>query len=232
MKIALAGAECEENLALRYIRGALESRGHVVTQIAFNEAASLETAAQRLVDSDAELAGLSMVFTYRAREFAALARQSRALGLRGHLVAGGHFAAFNADALLRDVPAIDSVAIGEGEELMCALADHLDSPAAVRGLVWRGLGGAVHRNAPAEKPPELDRLPLPVRMEPPDTYLGLPVANMLASRGCMYSCAFCSIAAWHRLCGGPRLRLREPAAVADEMAASLRARLPHLQFSR
>jgi len=172
MKIALVGAECEENLALRYIRAALEARGHNVTQISFNAEADTETAAECLARSGAGLAGFSMVFTYRAAEFAALARRCRELGFRGHLVAGGHFAAFNAEALLRDVPAFDSVAIGEGEELMCALAERLDSLSAVRGLVWRNGGGAVRRNAPAEKPPDLDRLPLPTRLEPPDSYLG------------------------------------------------------------
>ena len=55
-----------------------------------------------------------MVFTYRAAEFDALGRRNRKLGFRGHLVAGGHFAAFNAEALLRGVPVFDSVAIGEG----------------------------------------------------------------------------------------------------------------------
>jgi len=102
--------------------------------------------------------------------------------------------------------------------LMCALAERLDSLSGVRGLVWRDAGGVVHRNAPTEKPPDLDRQPFPTRLEPPDTYLGLPVANLLASRGCAHACAFCSIAAWHKLCGGPRLRLREPAAVAEEIA--------------
>jgi radical SAM superfamily enzyme YgiQ (UPF0313 family) len=218
MKIALVGAECEENLALRYIRAALEARGHSVSQITFNSEADTEAAAEGLARSGAGLAGFSMVFTYRATEFAALARRCRELGFRGHLVAGGHFAAFNAEALLRDVAAFNSVAIGEGEELMCALAERLDSLSAVRGLVWRNGGGAVRRNAPAEKPPDLDRLPLPTRLEPPDSYLGLPVANMLGSRGCTHACAFCSIAAWHRLCGGARLRLREPAAIAEEMA--------------
>jgi radical SAM superfamily enzyme YgiQ (UPF0313 family) len=218
MKIALVGAECEENLALRYIRSALEARGHCVTQITFNSEAHTEAAAECLARSGAGLAGFSMVFTYRAAEFAALAQRSRELGFRGHLVAGGHFAAFNAEALLRDVAAFDSVAIGEGEKLMCALAERLDSLAEVRGLVWRDGGGAVRRNAPAEKPPDLDRLPLPTRLEPPDSYLELPVANMLGSRGCTHACAFCSIAAWHRLCGGARLRLREPAAIAEEMA--------------
>ena len=218
MSIALVGAECEENLALRYIRGALEAQGHSVTQITFNAEADTEAAAECLARSGASLTGFSMVFTYRAAEFAALGRRIRELGFRGHLVAGGHFAAFNAEALLRDVTAFDSVAIGEGEELMCALAERLDSLAEVRGLVWRDGDGVVRRNEPAEKPPDLDRLPLPIRLEPPDSYLGLPVANMLGSRGCTHACAFCSIAAWHRLCGGARLRLREPAAVAEEMA--------------
>ena len=51
-----------------------------------------------------------MVFTYRAVEFAALGRRSHELGFRGHLVAGGHFAAFNVGAPLGDAPAFDSVA--------------------------------------------------------------------------------------------------------------------------
>ena len=32
------------------------------------------------------------------------------------MIAGGHFAAFNAERLLKERPAFDSVAIGEGEE--------------------------------------------------------------------------------------------------------------------
>jgi hypothetical protein len=110
MNIALVGAECEENLALRYIRTALEKRRHRVTQITFNGEADTAAAAECLARSGAGLAGFSMVFTYRAVEFAALGRRSHELGFRGHLVAGGHFAAFNVGAPLGDVPAFDSVA--------------------------------------------------------------------------------------------------------------------------
>ena len=218
MHIALVGAECEENLALRYIRATLEHSGHAVTQIPFNTVADTESAARTLATTGAPLAGFSMVFTYRAREFAALAQRARALGYRGHLVAGGHFAAFNPDALLHDVPAFDSVAIGEGEELMGHLAGNLASLDAVRGLVWRDAAGMVQHNAPALNPPDLDRLPHPTRLEPPDSYLGLPIANLLGSRGCSHACAFCSIAAWHKLCGGPRFRMREPEAIGAELA--------------
>jgi radical SAM superfamily enzyme len=41
---------------------------------------------------------------------------------------------------------------------------------------------------------------------------------MLSSRGCSHACAFCSIVAWHRFCGGPRHRVRDVDDVAEEMA--------------
>ncbi len=217
MHVVLIGAEVEESLAVRYLWGALEQAGHQVTQIVFNDADQIETAARQLARSGAALAGMSMVFTWRARQFAELAARARQLGYDGHLVAGGHFAAFHADRLLADVPAIDSVALGEGEELMVELTDSLDDLGRVAGLVWRASEGIEH-NEPAIKPPDLDRLAEPKRMEPYDEFLGLPITNMLGSRGCEHSCVFCSIAAWHRLCGGARLRLRSPARIAEEMA--------------
>jgi anaerobic magnesium-protoporphyrin IX monomethyl ester cyclase len=218
MRIALVGAECEENLALRYIRGALEQAGHFVLQITFNNRDEIEQAARELAESGTNLAGFSMVFTYRAREFADLAERARQRGYAGHITAGGHFVAFNAEAVLRDVPAFDSIVVGEGEEPMCELAEHLDAPESVRGLVRRNSSGEIVHNAPAAKPSDLDKLAWPVRKQPPDSYLGLPIVNMLSSRGCTHSCAFCSIAAWHKLCGGARFRLRSPESVAGEMA--------------
>jgi anaerobic magnesium-protoporphyrin IX monomethyl ester cyclase len=220
MHVALVGAEFEENLAVRYLWGALEAAGHRVTQVVFNRSADLERAARAIADSGAELAGLSMVFTARGREFAELARRARELGFGGHLVAGGHFAGFYAEQLLRDVPALDSVALGEGENILCALVGKLDELGAVEGLVWRRRAdGQIVRNHAAPKPPDLDVLPWPPRKSPLDDYLGIPVTNILSSRGCAHSCAFCSIAAWHKLCGGARVRMRSVERVADEMAA-------------
>lgn len=218
MRIALVGAECEENLALRYIQAALEQAGHEVLHIPFNTAEDLEPAALALARSRAALAGVSMVFTYRAREFARLLARARERGYRGHLVAGGHFAAFHADALLRDVPALDSIAVGEGEGIMVDLAARLDRLPEVRGLVWRDAAGTPRHNPPADPVTDLDTLAPPARRTPPDAYLGLPIANVLSSRGCTHACAFCSIAAWHRHCGGPRFRQRPAARVAGELA--------------
>ena len=223
MRIVLVGAEFEENLAVRYLRGALERAGHEVIQLVFNEASDTERVARVVADSGAPLVGFSMVFTARARQFARLAERVRQLGYRGHIVVGGHFAAFHPTELLTDVSAIDSVAIGEGEDLLTELAERLSDLASVRGLVFRGVSGLIRENPPAQKPPDLDRLACPPRKQPLDTYLGLPVTNLLSSRGCGYSCTFCSIVAWHRLCGGERVRMRGCAGVAQEMADLYRA---------
>lgn len=221
MHVVLVGAEFEENLAVRYLRGALEHAGHRVTSVVFNEATETERAAREIVASGAPLCGLSMVFTYRAREFARLAARARELGYAGHVIAGGHFAAMHAEQLLSDVSAFDSVATSEGEPILCELAATAPDPSRVAGLVWRQ-GGRLVRNRAATKPPDLDVLPFPPRKHPFDDYLGIPITNILASRGCTHNCAFCSIAAWHRLCGGERLRLRTPANLADEMATLYR----------
>lgn len=217
MHVALVGAELEENLAIRYLRAALEREGHRVTQIHFDRAEDLERAAREIVASGAGLAGLSMVFTRRADEFARLAARAKALGFGGKVVAGGHFAAFHADELLRDVPAIDVIVIGEGERVLCELARGAafdDVP----NLVWRGPLGP--RRSPLVLPEQdIDTLAWPTRTPPFDAYLGLPIANLIGSRGCTHACAFCSIAAWHDLNGGARYRSRSADDVAAEMAS-------------
>jgi anaerobic magnesium-protoporphyrin IX monomethyl ester cyclase len=219
MRIAIVGAELEENLAIRYIRAALVGEGHQVFQVDFNCAADREAAARAVVAGAPDIVGLSMVFTARAREFVALAARVRQLGYVGHIIAGGHFAALNAESLLRDVPAIDSVGLGEGEAIVCQLARHLDERMRVAGLVWRAADGRIVRNPTPATSAALAGLPWPIRRCPPDSYLGLPIVNLLSSRGCSHACAFCSIVAWHHFCGGPRHRVRAVDDVADEMAA-------------
>jgi anaerobic magnesium-protoporphyrin IX monomethyl ester cyclase len=219
MRIALVAAEFEENLAIRYLWSALENVGHDIVFYGFNAGMETEKVARLLASSGAQIAGFSMVFTWRAGEFARVAERARELGYAGHIVAGGHFAAFNAESLLSDCPAIDSVAIGEGEALLVDLAKAPGHPARVDGLVWRKADGSIVYNQRRLPGNDLDALTVPKRRVPFDSFLGIPVVNMLSSRGCTHSCSFCSIAAWHRLCGGPVHRMRCVDGIASEMAA-------------
>jgi anaerobic magnesium-protoporphyrin IX monomethyl ester cyclase len=217
MKIALVGPELEENLALRHLHAAALQAGHEALIFNFVSPDDTPAIAEHILAYKPDLVGLSMVFTGRAREFAQLAEQLKQLGYSGHITAGGHFASFHDDRLLADIPAIDSIVHGEGEETLVDLAQNLANPANVTGISYRENSTIVH-TAKRTVRTALDDLPWPTRTPPFHTYLGVPIANMLSSRGCFGNCNFCSIAAWHKKTGGPRLRQRAPQAVAKEMA--------------
>ena len=216
MKVALVGAELEENLGLRYMASALERAGHQVEIIPFNSRHDTAHAVERINAFEPQVMGLSMVFTNRAREFCGLAQAVRDSGYHGHVIAGGHFASFNCERLLKDFPPFDSIALGEGEELICALADHLDAISTIPGLCYRRSDGSAAINPSSAKPDHLDALPFPKRTTLHD-YFDKPIASILSSRGCWRNCAFCSINAWYKRVGGKKLRLRSVENIVAEM---------------
>jgi hypothetical protein len=207
MDVALVGAELEENLGLRYMAAALEAKRHRVEIIPFNAETDIRPAVQQVLSLSPQITGLSMVFTGRARQFCRLAQMLRETGYRGHIIAGGHFASFNYERLLRDFPAFDSVGLCEGETLMCDLADHLDNPIAVPGLCFRREDGSIGLNPSGGNQDKLDELPFPKRGTFHD-YYGKRIASVLTSRGCWRDCAFCSINAWYQRGGGKKFRIR------------------------
>lgn len=216
MKVALVGAELEENLGLRYMVSALEHRGHQAEIIPFNSERDIPQTLRQVTAFDPQITGLSMVFTSRAREFCRLAQALRDEGYHGHLIAGGHFASLNCERLLQDFPAFDSVALGEGEELICTLADQLEQISQISGLCYRQSSGSVAINPSTGNPDNLDALPFPHRSTFHE-YFDKPIASILSSRGCWRNCAFCSINAWYKQGGGRRFRIRSVENIVAEM---------------
>jgi anaerobic magnesium-protoporphyrin IX monomethyl ester cyclase len=216
VKVGLVGAELEENLGLRYMTSALECRGHQVEIIPFNTENDIPQVVARATSFDPQIIGMSMVFTGRAREFCRLSQALRDGGYSGHLIAGGHFASFNCERLLQDFPAFDSVALGEGEGLMCALADSLQSIERIPGICYRDSEGQPVMNPCNGTPDDLDSLEFPKRASFHD-YFGKPIASVLTSRGCWRNCAFCSINAWYKRTGGKKFRVRSVDNIVAEI---------------
>jgi anaerobic magnesium-protoporphyrin IX monomethyl ester cyclase len=216
MRVVMLGAELEENIGLRYMASALEARGHSAEIVPFNNEREIHEAARQALALGPGVIGLSMVFTSRGREFCRLAAELRAAGFRGHLIAGGHFAALNAERLLADHPAFDSIGLGEGEAILTALADDPDHPERVTALSYRARDGSIACNPSPGNPDDLDALPFPKRTSF-HRYFDKPIAAILSSRGCWRDCAFCSINAWYRSGGGRKFRVRSVENIVREM---------------
>ncbi|MDR1992506.1 MAG: B12-binding domain-containing radical SAM protein [Nitrososphaerota archaeon] len=218
MKIALVGAEFEENLGLRYIASSLETKGHQTEIFPFNSIFDRQNVIQAILTYKPDIVGLSMVFTSRAREFLNLSNHLKNAGYNGHIVAGGHFASFNSKQLLTDYPSITSVATGEGENLMVTLTNHLNEPGIVPGLCYRNDQGNIVCNPLPLKgnTNDLDLLPFPKRGSF-HKYFGKKICNLVSSRGCWRNCAFCSICTWYEQIGGKKFRYRHIDNIVAEM---------------
>jgi len=162
-------------------------------------------------------------FTEELYEALDVARAAREALPDARIVFGGPHATAIPERTLAECEAVDLVVRGEGEGPLVRLLDG-EAPADVEGVAWRD-GDDVVVNAPAPPTEDLDALPRPAwDLLPLPSYRGLhslsmyspggdPVLELpvLSSRGCAHACAFC-----YRTM--PGLRLRDPAAVADEIA--------------
>jgi anaerobic magnesium-protoporphyrin IX monomethyl ester cyclase len=117
------------------------------------------------------------------------------------------------------IPELDSVVRFEGELTLLELTDALGL-----GQDWHAIHGIAYRQgadivATDLRPllSNLDELPYPDRSVEPAMMLGRRVVQMLASRGCIRTCSFCSIHMFYRSAPGKVVRTRKPADVAREM---------------
>ena len=192
-------------LGIQTLAPVLRKRGHRVRMFdTCHPQMRAEHIAQAVTLERPELIGLSFLSTTSYPAAKAMARQLKAVAPEIPIIVGGPFATLNSDRILGDCPQIDSVGVGEGEELLPDYLDHLDAPASVTGLVWRRAGQTV-RNAPRALLRNLDSFPYPDRTSLPIDYIeSLPLdvpavlslnkfCTVQTSRGCPYSCIYCDI---------------------------------------
>jgi radical SAM superfamily enzyme YgiQ (UPF0313 family) len=119
----------------------------------------------------------------------------------------------------------DVVVIGEGEEALEELipifsAGKLEKLSSINGIVYKDEHGQIQRTPARSLMPDLDILPLPDRqaidlhkyVDVWKQHHGTGSVSLITSRGCPYSCTWCSHSVF-----GKTLRKRSALLVADEV---------------
>jgi hypothetical protein len=216
-----------EHLGIRLVAAALVEAGFQPRILSLLSPRALASTVAETIAASPMLVGLSISDPLIAPMMLAYARLLRSEGFRGHIVAGGALATLERANLLAEHAALDSVVRHAGELPIVLLAQALRDCrdlGAVPGLTTRAGDGLAHPQALA--PTRLR----PLRPDEQPTVLGLAKAELLASRGCAGSCAYCGVSALQRelACEQRRLGSSQPFVhgsirrdiddVADEVA--------------
>lgn len=206
-------------VTLPYVASALRSEGHEVEILDLLLARTTPDKVERRMERfRPQLVGVTSV-TLNHHIAEAIAGLVRKCDGQVPIVMGGPHVSFEIEGSFQRLPALDYVAIGEGEHTMRELARALEGRMDLRDV--RGLAGIDRRtgrawkNAPRPLEDDLDALPNPARdLVPLARYLAFDShASVVTSRGCPYECIFCSAPAWT----GRKVRYRNPSRCVDEI---------------
>src|SRR3990172_4999625 len=193
-------------IGIMSLSSVLKQAGHEVTMF---DQANPETPNDVIIDEIRRqrpaLVGLSFLSTTISPYAKILARQIRAADPKVKIAFGGVFASLNRQFVKLQVPEIDFVCRGDGEQLILDLAERLDDPDSVAGVTWQEKGGKLRHNANRTLERNLDQWPFPdreslaldfVESMPLDVPAVLSLerfTTMQTSRGCPWPCVFCDI---------------------------------------
>jgi radical SAM superfamily enzyme YgiQ (UPF0313 family) len=215
--VALIGYQDQGNLGMGYLAAVLQEQGRTVEMIDVRDGP--DRIADLLVSRQPTVVGFSLIFQCFLPQFRRVASHLRSVGVTSHFTIGGHFASLCHDEALTNFPELDSVVRYEGEETLVDLVDRLTT-----GVDWRGtpgiaylLDGEVVETEPRALVQDLDSLPFPYRPYEPERIGGFPTLPLLASRGCVRRCSFCSIHTFYRTAPGKVVRTRKPVKIVEEM---------------
>lgn len=213
------------NLGLAYMAACLERRGHSVAVHDCNlEPDALLPTKLR----DADLVGIYVITAAYHASVALAERIKTEWQSDCKIILGGPHPTARPEECLESEH-VDYVAIGEGENLICDLAENLNTPAVrdtLTGLVLRREDGTIAHNGKAIAPDNLDDLPFPAyhlfpyqQIGPTRptwiTKRGLVCGSMMTTRGCPFKCTFCTSAADQPF--GKTFRAMSPERVIEEI---------------
>ncbi|HOZ56120.1 MAG TPA: radical SAM protein [bacterium] len=208
----------KEPMGLMYIDATLRRNGHSAEILdADIMALTIDETVAEIVKRPAKVIGFS-VMQRALPSVKLLAEKLKSRGVTAHVCCGGFTATLSAKHILEQIPAIDSVVLGEGEAIFSSLVQAIKE-----STDWDHFPGIAFRqndkvviNQPATKV-DVDALPWPSRDLLPVCFEKTNYATILASRGCYGICTFCSNQAFERTSIGSNWRGRNPTDVVDEM---------------
>lgn len=218
------------NLGLGYLASTLRHGGHDVTFLDCDkERFDLEKFAAHMSGKDYDVVGFQLYTNglHTTKRQLEIVRQYVKDAL---IVIGGPHATGDPNQALAFLKDADIAVLGEAEGIICEIAGlrkaDLKNIAALKkisNIAYRDLAGKVCVN-PITNIEDLDKIPMPAwdLMDPrsyPDAPHGtfaraFPIAPIVTSRGCPYSCTFCASFTMH----GRKMRRRSCESVLDEIA--------------
>jgi len=192
-----------EPLSLAYLAAVLKENNYPVKII---DAAIFgfkpEDIIKKLKEENPDLIGLT-VLTPMYGIMRDLVRVIKANLPNAKIVIGGAHASAMPKETLLDIPEIDYLCVGEGEETILELARFLEGKKRIEEVdgLWYCRGGQVVSNKPRAYIDNLDKIPFPARdLLPMDRYTlttsrtkGVAYCpTLIVARGCPYDCSYCS----------------------------------------
>jgi anaerobic magnesium-protoporphyrin IX monomethyl ester cyclase len=215
--VVLVAFEEQDNLGVGYIASALLDAGFEIRIIDFR--VGEEAILANLLRLDPVAVGFSIIFQHHIARFKDLLSYLRDKGISCHFCAGGHYPSLRHRELLDYLPELDSVVLFEGEITFLKLVQALAA-----GQNWKRIAGIAYRENGSHKVRplrplvrDLDDFSPPVRLPLREYVFGKKYATLLAGRGCVNHCSFCSIREFYSAPPGPVKRLRRPEMVVREM---------------
>ena len=213
-------------IGIMSLSAVLKRAGHEVTMFdQANPDTPNDVIVERVRHERPALVGLSFLSTTSYPYAKILARQIRASDAHVKIAFGGVFASLNPQLVKLQVPEIDFVCRGDGEQLLLDLVERLDDPGSVAGVTWQDKDGKLRHNPNRVLERQLDQWPFPDRESLPlDFVESMPLdvpavlsldrfTTMQTSRGCPWPCVFCDIPVFNE----GKWRSRSPAHVIAEM---------------
>ena len=229
MKVLLLSPPQEEkmfpSLGIAYIVAMLNKHGQ---NASLNDGASMteNEMLKKVKEVNPELIGITMNTTNRF-EALSLAEKIKELLPEVKIMLGGPHPSLLPHQILKNYKFIDFIVRNEGEYSTLKLIEALEQGKDlknVRGISYRKEDGVIRHNVPEGTIMNLDKLPFPEwkffdlkkyckQVEYPEEFKKYPVGSIISSRGCPFSCTFCSSSQlW-----GHRIRYRSAKNVMDEI---------------